>query len=132
MTKIQIFQDFFDRIGKEIREAIITLLKENDISSVNIGAYTRENSVTGYTFYAVDKHGYAEALNADILTVNGDKITIDMTSNEDGYFGQCDLDEFQPQEQLYLLQMLSEIIHYSKENGQPILKEHQEFDNLKD
>lgn len=130
MIQIQQFQDRLLQLGKDVKETLLTLVKENNITSVNLGAYTRETAVQGYTFFSVDKNGNGEALEADVLTVNGDKVTIDMTTNEEGYFGQYDLEDFLPHEMLYLLTMLTEVISYAKENNQPILKELQSFEDL--
>ncbi len=130
MIQIQQFQDRLLQLGKDVKEALLTLIKENNIISVNLGAYTKETTVQGYTFFSVDKNGNGEALEADVLTVNGDKVTIDMTTNEEGYFGQYDLEDFIPHEMLFLLTMLTDIIAYAKENNQPILKELQSFEDL--
>lgn len=130
MTQIELFQGRLLQLRKDIKEALLALIKENNITSVNLGAYTRETSVQGYTFFSVDKNGNGEALEADVLTVNGDKVTIDMTTNEEGYFGQYDLEDFLPHEMLYLLTMLTEVIAYAKENNQPILKELQSFEDM--
>ena len=130
MTQIELFQGRLLQLRKDIKEALLALIKENNITSVNLGAYTNETEVQGYTFFSVDKNGNGEALEADVLTVNGDKVNIDMTTNEEGYFDQYDLEDFLPHEMLYLLTMLTEVIAYAKENNQPILKELQSFEDL--
>lgn len=117
-------------IAKEARESIINLLKENNLTSVNFLPYTQEGYIDYYLFYDCDERGNAAALEIESLTFENGKVMLSMSENEGGYYGQKSLDSLTADECVYVLDMLSDIIEYSKEEGIPILAENQDFNDV--
>lgn len=119
-----------NRIKNEVRESIISLLKENNLTSVNFLPYTGESYISNFLFYDCDKNGYGVALELDNLTFENGKVMLSMSENEAGYYGQRSLNELSVNECVYVLDMLSGVIEYSTEEGIPVLAENQEFDDI--
>ncbi len=130
MNKIENLNRRLNEIAKEARESIISLLKENNLTSVNFLPYTGEGYVENYLFYDCDKNGYGIALELDNLTFENEKVMLSMSENEDGYYGQRPLNELSANECVYVLEMLTGVIEYSKEEGIPVLAENQNFDDI--
>lgn len=127
---IENYYDQLNQLAKEARESIISLLKENNLTSVNFLPYTGENYVDNYLFYDCDKNGYGVALELDNLTFENGKVMLSMSENEAGYYGQRSLNDLSANECVYVLEMLSGVIEYSKEEGIPVLAENQDFDDV--
>ncbi len=130
MNKIENLNKRLNKIAKEARESIINLLKENNLTSVNFLPYTQESYVDNYLFYDCDKNGYGVALVLDSLTFKKGKVMLSMSENEDGYYGERPLNELSANECVYVLEMLSDVIEYSNEEGIPVLAENQDFDEV--
>ena len=124
------YYDQLSQVAKEARESIISLLKENDLTSVNFLPYTQESYIANYLFYDCDNNGYGVALEIDNLTFENEKVTLSMSENEDGYYGQRSLNELLPNECVYVLEMLTGVIEYSKQEGIPVLAKDQDFDDV--
>lgn len=124
------YYDQLNQLAKKTRESIISLMKENNLTSVNFLPYTGEGYVDNYLFYDCDKNGYGIALELDNLTFENEKVMLSMSENENGYYGQRSLNELQPNECVYVLEMLTGVIEYSKQEGIPVLAENQDFDDI--
>lgn len=129
MKQIEYFTERLKKIAEEAREAIISLLKENNLTSVNFVPYTGEGYVDNRIFFDVDKDGNGVSLWLDVLTFKESKVTLEMSGNEDGYYGQQHLSELSANECVAVLEMLTKVIEYSKGEGIPILAEGQDFDD---
>lgn len=127
---IENYYDQLNQLAKEARESIINLLKKNNLTSVNFLPYTSESYVDNYLFYDCDKNGYGVALELDNLTFKNEKVMLSMSENEAGYYGQRSLSDLSANECVYVLEMLSGVIEYSKEEGIPVLAESQDFDDV--
>lgn len=127
---IENYYDQLNQLAKKTRESIINLLKENNLTSVNFLPYTGEGYVDNYLFYDCDKNGYGVAMELDNLTFENEKVMLSMSENENGYYGQRSLNELQPNECIYVLEMLTGVIEYSKQEGIPVLAENQDFNDV--
>lgn len=124
------YNDQLNKTAKKVRESIISLLRKNNLTSVNFLPYTQEGYIDNYLFYDCDKNGYGVALELDNLTFENGEVMLSMSENEAGYYGQRSLNELLPNEYVYVLEMLSGVIEYSKEEGIPVLAENQDFDDV--
>lgn len=129
MNQIEYFTERLQKIAEEAREAIISLLKENNLTSVNFVPYTGKGCVDNHIFFKVDKDGYGVGLWLDILTFEEGWVTLNMSANEDDYYGQQNLSELSANECVAVLEMLTQVIEYSKEEGIPVLAEGKDFDD---
>lgn len=129
MNQIEFFTEGLKKIAKEAREAIVSLLKKNNLTSVNFMPYTSEGYVDNHIFFDVDKDGNGVSLWLDVLTFKEGKVTLEMSANEDGYYGQQNLSELSANECIAVLEMLTQVIEHSKEEGVPVLAEGQDFDD---
>ena len=127
MNQIEYFTERLKKIAKEAREAIVSLLKENNLTSVNFVPYTGEGYIDNRIFFDVDKDGNGVSLWLDVLTFKKGKVTLDMSGNEDGYYGQRNLSKLSANECVAVLDMLTQVIELSKEEGIPVLAEGQDF-----
>jgi len=129
MNQIEYFIERLKKVTEETREAIVSLLKENNLTSVNFVPYTGEGYVDNHIFFDMDKDGNGISLWLDVLTFKEGKVTLDMSGNEDGYYGQKNLSELSSNECVAVLDMLTQAIEHSKEEGIPVLAEGQDFDD---
>lgn len=129
MNQIEYFTERLKKIAEEAREAIVSLLKENNLTSVNFAPYTSEGYVDNHIFFDVDKNGNGVSLWLDILTFKEGKVTLEMSANEDGYYGQQNLSELSANECVAVLEMLTQVVEYSNGEGIPVLAEGQDFDD---
>lgn len=129
MNQIEYFTERLKKIAEEAREAIVSLLKENNLTSVNFMPYTSEGYVDNHIFFDVDKDGNGVGLWLDVLTFKEGNVTLEMSANEDGYYGQLNLSDLSANECVAVLEMLTHVIEHSKEEGIPVLAEGQDFDD---
>lgn len=129
MNQIEYFTERLKKIAVEAREAIVSLLKKNNLSSVNFAPYTSEGYVDNHIFFDVDKDGNGVSLWLDALTFKEGNVTLEMSANEDGYYGQQNLSDLSANECVAVLEMLTKVIEYSKKEGIPVLAEGQDFDD---
>lgn len=129
MNQIEYFTERLKKIAEEAREAIVSLLKENNLISVNFVPYTSKGYVNDCIFFNVDKDGYGVGLWLDVLTFKEGNVTLEMSANEDGYYGQQNLSELSANECVSVLEMLTQAIEHSKEEGIPVLAEGQDFND---
>ena len=129
MNQIEYFTERLKKIAEEAREAIVSLLKKNNLTSVNFMPYTSEGYVDNHIFFDVDKDGNGVGLWLDVLTFKEGKVILEMSANEDGYYGQQNLSELSANECVAVFEMLTQVIERSKEEGIPVLAEGQEFDD---
>lgn len=129
MNQIEYFIERLKKIAEQAREAIVSLLKENNLTSVNFAPYTSEGYVDNHIFFDVDKDGNGVSLWLDALTFKESKVTLEMSANEDGYYGQQNLSELSANECVAVLEILTQVIRHSEEEGIPVLAEGQNFDD---
>ena len=129
MNQIEHFTERLKKIAEEAREAIVSLLKKNNLTSVNFVPYIRDGYVDIHIFFDVDKDGNGVGLWLDLLTFKEGKVTLEMSANEDGYYGQLNLSDLSANECVAVLEMLTHIIERSKEEDIPVLAEGQDFDD---
>lgn len=129
MNQIEYFTERLKKIAEEAREAIVSLLKKNNLTSVNFMPYTSEGYADNHIFFDVDKDGNGVGLWLDVLTFKEDKVMLEMSANEDGYYGQQNLSELSANECVAVLEMLTQVIEHSKKEGIPVLAEGQDFDD---
>lgn len=116
-------------IGIAIKESTLELLRKHNVESINITPYIVENYINTFYFYDCDKDGNGVALEVSSLKVKGDTIYVDMDTNFDDYFGEYDSTNFTTDEQANLLEMLECLFEAIKEEGLPLLKEGEYFDD---
>lgn len=129
MNQIEYFTERLKKIAEEAREAIVSLLEKNNLTSVNFVPYIREGYVDLHIFFDVDKDGYGVGLWLDVLTFKEGEVTLEMSANEDSYYGQQNLSELSANECVAVLEMLTQVIEHSKEEGISVLAEGQDFDD---
>lgn len=130
MYKIDYYYERLNQIAKEARETIIVLLNENNLQSVNFLPYGVEGYIERYFFFDVDKNGCGAALDLDSLAFKEGRVMLNFSENEGGYFGQTSLDNLPAHECVFALEMLTNVIEYSKEAKIPVLAEDQDFDDI--
>ena len=116
----------YDIRAKAIKE-INRIIKKYKIESINFMPYYDE-LITNYTFYDTDKNGNGEALQVASVKVANDILALTMYTSYGSYFGETNLEYLSTTEVIYFLEMLEEIVEQYEENGTPILKEDEEFD----
>lgn len=129
MNQIEYFTERLKKLSEEAREAIVSLLNENNLTSINFVPYTGEGCVDNHIFFDVDKDGNGVSLWLDVLSFKEGKVTLEMSGNEDSYYGQQNLSELSANECVAVLEMLTQVIERSKEEGIPVLAEGQDFDD---
>lgn len=116
----------YDIRAKAIKE-INRIIKKYKIESINFMPYYDE-LITNYTFYDTDKNGNGEALQVASVKVANDTLALTMYTSYGSYFGETNLEYLSTTEVIYFLEMLEEVVEQYEENGTPILKEDEEFD----
>ena len=116
----------YDIRAKAIKE-INRIIKKYKIESINFMPYYDE-LITNYTFYDTDKNGNGEALQVASVKVANDILALTMYTSYGSYFGETNLEYLSTTEVIYFLEMLEEVVEQYEENGTPILKEDEEFD----
>lgn len=117
------------KVLMDTRNAILNLLKANGLTSVNVGPYVREEAIDNYYFFDTDRHGNGEALELRAVRVNDKgEVELEFDTNYGDYFGENRLNCLTVTEALYVLEMLEGIIAYSKQEGVPVLKEGEDFE----
>ena len=115
----------YDIRAKAIKE-INRIIKKYKIESINFMPYYDE-LITNYTFYDTDKNGNGEALQVASVKVANDTLALTMYTSYGSYFGETNLEYLSTTEVIYFLEMLEEVVEQYEENGTPILKEDEEF-----
>ena len=116
----------YDIRTKAIKE-INRIIKKYKIESINFMPYYDE-LITNYTYYDTDKNGNGEALEVASVKVTNDTLALTMYTSYGSYFGETSLEYLSTTEVIYFLEMLEEVVEQYEENGTPILKEDEEFD----
>lgn len=119
-------------IGIAIKESTLELLRKHNVESINITPYIVENYINTFYFYDCDKDGNGVALEVSSLKVKGDTISVDMDTNFDDYFGEYDSTNFTTDEQANLLEMLECLFEVIEEEGLPLLKDGEDFDDYEE
>ena len=131
------FWDKLNKIGDEvenaIKEIVNELLKDTDKKSIYFAPYVREGWIGNYYFYDCNKDGDGEALELRILRVD-DKgnIELEYDTNFGDYFGRYEVMNWSVSERVYILEMLEELYHLVKEEGEVLLAEGEDFDDYED
>ena len=116
----------YDIRTKAIKE-INRIIKKYKIESINFTPYYDE-LITNYTYYDTDKNGNGEALEVASVKVTNDTLALTMYTSYGSYFGETKLEYLSTTEVIYFLEMLEAVVEQYEENGVPILKEDEEFD----
>lgn len=118
-------------IGNRVTYDIINLLKERNVDSINVYAYTDEGLVLGYTFYDCDDNGYGVGLTIDSIEVINGVPYFNMVNEDCDGWGQKELADFDTTEKVYILEMLEELFS-EVDDGSPLLAKDEEFDYEED
>lgn len=131
--KSEELQQQVSAIGEKAVKELKRLLGKNKIETLNITPYITERSVTGYTYLSVDKDGYGLGSQADTLSYDKkrDEVTVTMTSDDDSEM-EVGTDELTDIEKIYLLATVEQIISLHEEDGEPLLKAGEDFEDYEE
>lgn len=119
------------KVREQAKASIIYLLEKYKVESINLQPYIQESYITNYSFFDTDKHGDGECLELDGIKKDGESYSFIMYTNYGDYFCEKKFGEFDTSELVYILEMLEEIFELVDE-GEPLLKEDEDFDNYED
>lgn len=134
-SAIDSLRDQFGNLEKKAEETFRQFIKESfkGMKSFNIAPYTYAGYISSYYFYDTDRHGDAEALEAQSLTIADDgSVEVEFDTNYGDHFGTRQFpSEATLCEIMDLMTMLEDVLIYSKENDLPLLEAGQEFEDDK-
>lgn len=119
------------KVREDTKTEIMRLLKERNIESINVQPYFQECYVTNYAFFETDKNGNGECLEVESVKVVNGKPVFTMYTNYGNYWGERTLEDFDTSEVVYILEIIEEIFEQI-DNGEPLLKEDETFDDYED
>ena len=119
------------KLRKEIIAAIESVLKDNNIESINVQPYIQEGHITNYAFFDTNRHGEGECLELEAVKFEKGKPSFVMYTNYGDYWGEKKTADFDTSELFYILDMLEEIFEFV-EGGEPLLKEDETFDDYEE
>ena len=119
------------KVREQAKDAIVDLLTERKVTSINLQPYIQEGYITNYAFFDTDKNGNGECLELDLIEVEGDNISFTMYTNYGDYFKESELGEFDTNELVYILEMLEEIFDLV-DDGEPLLEKDEDFDDYEE
>lgn len=120
-------------IGEKAVKELKRILGKNKIETLNITPYITERFVTGYTYLSVDKDGYGLGSQTDALSYDKkrDEVTVTMTDDNDSE-EEVETDELTDIEKIYLLATVEQIISLHEEDGKPLLKAGEYFEDYEE
>lgn len=119
--------DLLMEVRNQAKDAIMDLLKSENVVSINVQPYIQESYITNYAFFDTDKNGNGECLELEMLEKKGNDYVFTMYTNYGDYFSTCKFEDFTTTELFYILEMLEGIFE-CVENGQPLLDKDEVFD----
>lgn len=119
------------QVREETKSAIMQILTERKVESINVQPYIQEDYITNYAFFDTDKNGNGECLELDAIKKDGESYSFTMYTNYGDYFCVKEFGEFDTSELVYILEMLEEIFECVDE-GEPLLKDGEDFDDYEE
>lgn len=119
------------QVREQAKSAIMEILTERKVESINIQPYFQDCYVTNYAFFETDKNGNGECLEVESVKVVNGKPIFTMYTNYGNYWGERTLGDFDTSEVVYILEILEEIFE-QVDDGEPLLKEDETFDDYED
>jgi len=116
------------QVREQAKSAIMEILTERKVESINVQPYFQECYVTNYAFFETDKNGNGECLEVESVKVVNGKPIFTMYTNYGNYWGERTLEDFDTSEVVYILEILEEIFE-QVDDGEPLLKEDENFDD---
>lgn len=111
------------------REYINEFFKAYGIKSLNMKAYIKEGYVDNYFFYDfVDDSPIAYSIDNIVYMGGYADIMVTMVTNEGDCEAVYSYSDFNPQELLYLADMLSMVLARHEDSGIPFLQNGEEFE----
>lgn len=123
--------DLLMKVREQAKDAIVGLLAERKVTTINLQPYIQEGYITNYVFFDTDKNGNGECLELDLIEVEDDNINFTMYTNYGDYFKECEIGDFDTNELVYILEMLEEIFDLVDE-GEPLLEKDEDFDDYEE
>ena len=134
MKTVENLYNQLKEIKNEAIQGILNLLSENLILSVNFKPYGTEGYIERYIFFDMEGNiENATALNLDSISYKKGIIMLTMSrvNNDNHVITNVPLDALYPQACVYILDMLKQVIKWSRDNHLTILEEGQDFDEAK-
>lgn len=123
--------DLLMQVRELAKSAIMEILTERKVESINIQPYFQDCYVTNYAFFEIDKNGNGECLEVESVKVVNGKPIFTMFTNYGNYWGERTLEDFFTNELVYIISILEEIFE-QVEDGEPLLKEDETFDDYEE
>jgi len=126
------FINSLQKIRENVKEEIMRLLKEHKIKSINVQPYYQDYMIDNWSFFDTDKNGNGECLECDRIKLVGKGVVLTMYTNYGDFFKTCTFADLDTNELLYVLHIVEDVIELKVEEGTPILKENETFDDYED
>ena len=121
--------ELLNQVKEQVKSAIIEILTEHKVESINLNAYFEEHFFTGYSFYDEGEEG----LSLDsVKMVNGQPIFTMYNLRYDEIWGEKVLDDFNATELENILEILEEIFELVDNEGEPLLKEGEDYSDYEE
>ena len=128
----ELINEMLMKVREQAKDAILAILTEHDVESINVQPYIQESYITNYSFFDADKNDNGECLELEAVKMNNDGTPeFTMYTNYGDYFCVKEFGEFDTSELVYILEMLEEIFECVSE-GEPLLKEDETFDDYEE
>ena len=120
--------ELLNQVKEQTKSAIMQILTERKVESINVQPYIQEGYIESYSFYDENE----ESLSLDsVKMVNGQPIFTMYNLQYDEIWGEDGLDDFNATELENILEMLEEIFD-EVDGGEPLLKEDETFDDYEE
>lgn len=130
MNSTDKYYDKLSEMAVEIKEKILSLIKEKKIESLNLLPYYDEGYVQNHTFYDIDNNGNGIAYNLDTIIVKDNGLVVfQMSDNDCYYIDNYTIKNFNCVEALYVLDILEQVFDAVEEYNLPLLKEFESFND---
>lgn len=119
--------DLLMQVRDKTKSAIMEILTERKVESINLQPYIQEDYITNYSFFDTNRHGDGECLELDGVKMEKGNPWFTMYTSYGSYWGEKKLNDFDTSELVYVLEMLEDVFE-QVDNGEPLLKEDETFD----
>lgn len=123
--------NYYSQRLEEIREQIIISVREimkKLGGKVCLSYYHSENrDHIAYTFFEIDNDGYGRELFLDTVEINKNgNVNALLYDSDKVYWPIWELKDFNAVDANHLLEELEQVLDYTKENGEEVVKEYEE------
>lgn len=120
------------KVWKDAINGIKQMLKEKNISSINIAPYINDSVICSYSFFDNDKDGYGQSYTIDGIELKNGEVNLIMFNYNYDYSETWQIANLSAVEATYLLEMLEEIFKVADEDykGQVVTDFDKDLDDL--